>query len=185
MSIPNYLTLFRIVLIPVLVLVFYLPVDWSAAVSASIFAVAALTDWLDGYLARRLQQTSAFGAFLDPVADKLIVAVALVLLVQKYPMVWMVLPAVLIIVREILISALREWMAGQGQQAKVAVSQLGKWKTTLQLLALTLLLAHTPALGDEWYWVGLGVLYGAMVLTVWSMWVYIWAALPVLLCRIE
>ncbi len=132
-NIPNILTLLRIVLIPVLVVVFYLPGPWSYQISALIFGVAAITDWLDGYLARRLQQTSPFGAFLDPVADKLMVAVALVLLVQDNPSELFAVPAAVIIGREIVISALREWMAEIGARTRVAVSIVGKVKTTLQM----------------------------------------------------
>nr|MDQ3958755.1 CDP-diacylglycerol--glycerol-3-phosphate 3-phosphatidyltransferase [Pseudomonadota bacterium] len=129
MNIPNTLTLVRIALIPIFVIVFYLPIKWSHVATAVIFALAALTDWLDGYLARRLGQTSALGAFLDPVADKLMVAVVLVFLLQQNPSPWLALPAAIIIGREITISALREWMAELGVRARVAVSSLGKIKT--------------------------------------------------------
>ena len=144
-NVPNLLTMLRLVLIPVFVLVYYLPYAWSHAASAGVFALAAVTDWLDGYLARRLDQTSAFGAFLDPVVDKLMVAVALVLLVQTHPTKLFAIPAAVIVGREIAISALREWMAGIGGRAKVAVSIIGKIKTTAQMLALLLLLWHNPA----------------------------------------
>jgi CDP-diacylglycerol--glycerol-3-phosphate 3-phosphatidyltransferase/cardiolipin synthase len=130
-NIPNILTLLRIFLIPVFVVVFYLPVPWARPLCALIFTVAALTDWLDGYLARRWGQTSPLGAFLDPVADKLMVAIALVLLVQAEATVLFALPAAVIIGREITVSALREWMAEVGARAKVAVSMTGKVKTAL------------------------------------------------------
>ena len=135
--IPNILTYGRILAIPVLILVFYLPVEWSATAATIIFMVAAFTDWLDGYLARRWDQTSAFGAFLDPVADKLIVAAALIILVEHNPTsaesIYLALPTIVIIGREIAISALREWMAEIGERAAVAVSMIGKVKTAVQI----------------------------------------------------
>jgi CDP-diacylglycerol--glycerol-3-phosphate 3-phosphatidyltransferase len=180
MNIPNILTLLRILLIPVLVGVFYLP--WGANVLATlVFALAALTDWFDGYLARRWNQTSAFGAFLDPVADKLVVAVALVLLVEAHSTVWMAIPAAVIIGREITISALREWMAEIGQRATVAVSMIGKIKTTAQMTALLMLLYEEPLLGIPIYEIGFVSLYIAAILTLWSMFVYLRAAWPLLM----
>ena len=137
MNIPNLLTLLRVLLIPIFILLFYLPTSWSYLTASAVFALAAATDWLDGYLARRLGQSTPFGAFLDPVADKLMVAVALVLLVEEHANLWLTLPAVIIIGREIVVSALREWMAELGARAQVAVSNLGKWKTAAQMLALT------------------------------------------------
>jgi CDP-diacylglycerol--glycerol-3-phosphate 3-phosphatidyltransferase/cardiolipin synthase len=180
-SIPNFLTLLRIALIPVLIVVFYLPVHGANILSTAVFALAAITDWLDGYLARRWNQTSAFGAFLDPVADKLVVAVALVLLVEQHPTPWMVLPATVIIGREITVSALREWMSELGQRAKVAVSNVGKIKTTAQMIALLMLLYHKPLFGLPVYEIGYVLLYIAALLTLWSMFVYLRAALPILL----
>jgi len=177
-SIPNFLTLLRIALIPVLIGVFYLPFSWTNILSTAVFALAAITDWFDGYLARRWNQTSAFGAFLDPVADKLVVAVALVLLVEKHPTPWMVLPAAVIIGREITVSALREWMAELGQRAKVAVSNIGKIKTTAQMAALLMLLYHKPLFGLPIYQIGYLLLYISAILTLWSMFVYLRAALP-------
>ena len=117
LNIPNILSLTRIAVVPVFVVVFYLPFAWANVATAAIFAIAAFTDWLDGYLARRLNQTSRFGAFLDPVADKLLVAVALILLVAADPTPWLTIPAIIIIGREIAISALREWMAEIGERA--------------------------------------------------------------------
>ena len=140
MNVPIAFTLFRIALIPVIVVVFYLPVSWANEVCAIAFALAALTDWIDGFLARRLKQITIFGAFLDPVADKLMVAVALVLLVQANPEMWVALPAAIIIGREIAISALREWMARIGEHRRVAVVMLGKFKTFCQLAAIILML---------------------------------------------
>ena len=139
-SLPNILTLARIAMIPVFVVMFYLPVSWSNVACAGIFGLAALTDWLDGYLARKWQQTSAFGAFLDPVADKLMVATALILLVEQEPSPILAIPAAVIIGREITVSALREWMAELGERAQVAVNSLGKFKTIAQMIALLLLL---------------------------------------------
>ena len=177
---PNILTLVRIILIPVLVLVFYLPGEWSYQISAAIFGAAALTDWLDGYLARRLRQVSVFGAFLDPVADKLMVAVALVLLVQDNPSPLFAIPAVIIIGREIAISALREWMSEIGERTKVAVSVIGKVKTITQMVAILLLLYKVPLGPLPTHDVGLVLLYVAAILTLWSMFVYLRAAWPIL-----
>lgn len=142
MNIPNILTVMRVALIPVFILVFYLPFSWSYWAASAVFAFASFTDWLDGYLARRLNQSTPFGAFLDPVADKLLVAVALLLLVVEHSNIWLTLPAIIIICREIMVSALREWMAELGERANVAVSNLGKWKTAAQMVALIILLAN-------------------------------------------
>ena len=179
-TVPNILTLLRIILIPVLVLVFYLPGQWSYQLSAAIFGLAALTDMLDGYLARRLRQISVFGAFLDPVADKLMVAVALVLLVQDNPSPLFAIPAVVIIGREIAISALREWMSEIGERTKVAVSVIGKIKTITQMVAILLLLYKLPLGPLPTHDVGLVLLYVAAILTLWSMFVYLRAAWPIL-----
>ncbi|MDX1608766.1 MAG: CDP-diacylglycerol--glycerol-3-phosphate 3-phosphatidyltransferase [Halofilum sp. (in: g-proteobacteria)] len=168
-TLPTVLTLARIALVPVLVLLFYLPFEWSRPAAALAFALAGLTDWLDGYLARRLDQHSPFGAFLDPVADKVMVAVVLVMLVEADPHVWLALPAMVIIGREIVVSALREWMAELGQRAQVAVSAFGKLKTTLQITALLLMLYHEPLLGLPIYTIGFVLLYVAALLTLYSM----------------
>ncbi len=181
MNIPTGLTLLRIALIPVFVGAFYLPFSWTHLLTTAIFALAAITDWLDGYLARRWNQTSAFGAFLDPVADKLIVVVALVLLTQAHPSPWMAIPAVIIIGREITISALREWMAELGQRAQVAVSKIGKIKTTAQMIALLMLLYREPLFNLPILQMGYVSLYIAALLTLWSMLLYLRAALPILL----
>jgi CDP-diacylglycerol--glycerol-3-phosphate 3-phosphatidyltransferase len=184
LNIPNSLTVLRIGLIPVFVLFFYLPVGWSHLLTTAIFALAAATDWLDGYLARRLGETSVFGAFLDPVADKLMVATALVLLVDRNPTAYhgilMAVPAAIIIGREITISALREWMAEVGAARKVAVSYIGKVKTTAQMTSLLLLLYREPLYGIDMAEVGFYLLYVAALLTLWSMTVYLMAAWPVL-----
>ena len=176
LNVPNILTLLRIGLIPLFVVVFYLPFSWAYPTSAMIFALAALTDWLDGFLARRLNQTSAFGAFLDPVADKLMVVVALVMLVDVHGSLLLVIPAVIIIVREIAISALREWMAAIGQAKTVAVSMIGKVKTALQMIALLFLLYHWPFLGLPTHALGMLLIYVAAGLTLWSMVLYLKAA---------
>lgn len=176
MNIPNLLTLFRIVLIPVFAIIFYLPFKGNHVVSAVIFALAAFTDWLDGYLARSLQQTSKLGAFLDPVADKLIVAVALVLLVGEQGIPYLAIPAAIIVGREIVVSALREWMAELGRRTSVAVSYVGKVKTVMQMLALIFLIAYKPG-GMPWLGVvGYVLLYVAAILTLWSMFIYLKAA---------
>ena len=174
-NIPNILTLMRVLLIPVLVLLAYLPAfPWQHWVTAGVFVLAAVTDWFDGYLARALNQTSAFGRFLDPVADKLMVAAALLVLVQAHPTIWVVVPAIVIISREITISALREWMAEIGKRAHVAVSQIGKWKTTAQMTSIAVLLVRHPLLD----YIGYVLLYVAVVLTIWSMMIYLKAAWP-------
>ena len=177
-QLPNLLTWSRIWLIPALVLVFYLPYDWAPAVSAVLFVLAAVTDWLDGYLARLWGQTSAFGAFLDPVADKLLVAVALILIVQAHPTPWTAVSAAIIIGREITISALREWMAAIGEATSVKVQFIGKLKTTAQMVALTLLLYGQPLFGLPVTAIGLGLLSLAVLLTLWSMVLYLRAAAP-------
>ncbi|WP_421684642.1 CDP-diacylglycerol--glycerol-3-phosphate 3-phosphatidyltransferase [Stutzerimonas urumqiensis] len=177
MNIPNLLTLLRVALIPIFILLFYLPFGWSYLAASFVFLIAALTDWLDGYLARRLQQSTPFGAFLDPVADKLMVAVALVLLVEEHANLWLSLPATIIIGREIVVSALREWMAELGARAQVAVSNLGKWKTAAQMTALVILLGNPPTM-SAWVWLGYALLVVAAALTLWSMVAYLMAAWP-------
>jgi CDP-diacylglycerol--glycerol-3-phosphate 3-phosphatidyltransferase/cardiolipin synthase len=180
-NIPNILTLLRIVLIPVFVLLFYLPVEWARFSCALIFAIAAVTDWLDGYLARRWGQVSPFGAFLDPVADKLMVSVSLLLLVQADPTPALAIPAAVIIGREITISALREWMAELGERAQVAVSVIGKFKTAVQMVAILLLIYADPIAGIPIFTVGFVLLYVAALLTLWSMILYLKSAWPSLL----
>ncbi|MDT4331749.1 CDP-diacylglycerol--glycerol-3-phosphate 3-phosphatidyltransferase [Methylomonas sp. MED-D] len=175
-TIPTYLTLLRIALIPLLAIVFYLPWDYSKLACTSIFLVAGLTDWLDGYLARKMDMQTAFGAFLDPVADKLMVAFVLVLLVQAEANPYLAIPAAVIIGREIAIASLREWMAEIGQRAKVKVSQLGKWKTTAQMAAISLLLYRDDLFGLPINSMGYWLLYLSAVLTLWSMVNYLVAA---------
>lgn len=178
LTVPTMLTLLRIVLIPVLVLVFYLPFKGANLAAAAIFAFASFTDWADGWIARRYNQFSAFGAFLDPVADKLMVAVALMLTVQKHPTVWMALWAAVIIGREIAVSALREWMAELGQRAKVKVATIGKVKTVVQMVALIFLLYQAPLLGLPIFTIGEWLLAAAALLTLWSGFAYLRAAWP-------
>lgn len=178
-TIPNIITLVRVLLIPVFVLVYYLDWQWAHQTAAFIFWLAAVTDWLDGYLARKLQQTSAFGAFLDPVADKLIVAAALIMITESYASIWITVPAILLMSREIYVSALREWMGQQGKRNVVEVSFIGKAKTMAQMLALIGLLSELEQIqGFSLYWVslGYGLLYVAAVLSVWSMVAYTVAA---------
>ena len=177
-NLPNILTLLRMALIPVFVVCFYLPTGWAREAATAIFVLAAVTDWLDGYLARRLQVVSAFGAFLDPVADKLMVATALVLLVQADPSIMMAAAAAVIIGREIAISALREWMAEVGSRTRVAVSEIGKFKTAAQMTAISLLIYRDDLFGFPVYTVGLVLLYVAVALTLWSMTLYLRAAWP-------
>lgn len=178
-NIPNTLTWLRIVLIPFFLLAFYLPFSYSRIIAAFLFLLAAFTDWLDGFLARQLKQSSAFGAFLDPVADKLMVAVALIMLVSQYPTLWMAIPGMVIVCREIVISALREWMAELGKRAVVKVSIIGKIKTVVQMIALLVLISQPTELTPI-VMVGIGLMYVAVLLTLWSMLVYLFFAWKVL-----
>ncbi|WP_394205474.1 CDP-diacylglycerol--glycerol-3-phosphate 3-phosphatidyltransferase [Shewanella waksmanii] len=172
-NVPIALTLFRLFLLPVFVVVFYLPYSWSAFAAAFIFWLAAVTDALDGYAARKLKQSTRFGAFLDPVADKIMVTTALVLLVAQYNNIWLTLPALFMIGREIVISALREWMAELGKRGAVAVSWIGKYKTAAQMVAITGLIWQP----NQWLtYLAMALFYVAAILTFWSMVVYIRAA---------
>jgi CDP-diacylglycerol--glycerol-3-phosphate 3-phosphatidyltransferase len=180
LTIPTMLTLLRIALVPVLVLFFYLPYHWSNMACVVIFVLAAVTDIADGVIARKTGQTSRFGAFLDPVADKIMVSTALVLLVQRqdtYQALFAVAAAI-IIGREITISALREWMSEIGESALVTVTGVGKLKTIFQMTAISFLFYH-----DNMWWIpikpiGEILLYTAAALTLWSMWSYVRAAWP-------
>lgn len=173
LNIPIGLTFFRLILIPFFVIANYIPSDWSRFIATLLFVIAAITDWFDGYLARRWQQTTRFGAFLDPVADKVMVLVALALVVEHFHVWWITLPAATIMVRELVISALREWMAEIGKRNVVAVSWIGKVKTALQMLALVgLLWRANPLITD----LGIAALYIATFLTFWSMYQYLAAA---------
>jgi CDP-diacylglycerol---glycerol-3-phosphate 3-phosphatidyltransferase len=177
-NVPNTLTWIRIAAIPLIVVLFYAPYSWADPAAGLLFAAAGITDSLDGYFARRLGQTSRLGAFLDPVADKLIVAVALVLLVSKDPRALIALTAAVTIGREIAVSALREWMAEIGQRRKVAVSQLGKYKTTLQIIGLSMMLYRRDLVGLPTYLAGVTFTVLAAVLTLSSMVAYLRAAWP-------
>lgn len=186
LNIPNILTLARIALIPVFLVIAYWPPAIGIAehhggmmrhlILTAVFVLAAVTDWLDGYLARTLNQSSAFGRFLDPVADKLMVAAALIVLVQWQPNISMAFAAIVIISREITVSALREWMAELGARTNVAVSTVGKYKTAFQMIAITVFLLNWPPLEMLAY----ALLYTAVVLTLWSMFIYLKAAWPYL-----
>jgi CDP-diacylglycerol--glycerol-3-phosphate 3-phosphatidyltransferase/cardiolipin synthase len=183
LNIPILLTWLRIILIPLLIAVYYVPESWFYGVERNliatiIFVVAAVTDWLDGYLARRLNQTSAFGAFLDPVADKLMIAAALIVLVQLGRVDAII--ASIIIGREITISALREWMAQIGAHKSVAVSMIGKIKTAAQMVAIPLLFYHVPLRGFDVRGAGVWLSYLAAVLTLWSMVYYLRKAWPLI-----
>jgi CDP-diacylglycerol--glycerol-3-phosphate 3-phosphatidyltransferase len=177
-NLPNTLTWLRIAAIPLIVLLFYAPYHWSDPAAGLLFVAAGITDSLDGYFARRLGQTSRLGAFLDPVADKLIVAVALVLLISKDTRALIVLTAVVIIGREITISALREWMAEIGARRKVAVSQLGKLKTVLQIVGLSMMLYRLSLFGIPIYRLGVVLTELAAAATLISMVAYLRAAWP-------
>ncbi len=180
MNLPNILTFARILLIPIFVLVYILPGPGTYLVSALLFGLAAFTDWLDGYLARRLNQTTPFGAFLDPVADKLIVVSALVVLIGHHASLWLTLPGLVIIGREIVISALREWMAEMNRRGIIAVTWFARVKTTVQMVAIVVLLANPPVFDRPWVLTGYGLLYLAAVMTLISMALYIRAAWPTL-----
>jgi CDP-diacylglycerol--glycerol-3-phosphate 3-phosphatidyltransferase len=169
MNLPLYLTWLRILAIPVVVLIYFMPFHFAHPVASIIFALAAFTDWLDGYLARVLNLTTSFGAFLDPVADKLLVTTVLVLIVNAHLVSFIAVPTMIIIGREITISALREWMAEIGQRRHIAVAFLGKVKTTVQLIALILLLWVSKNSPDSLVYLGIISLWVAAVLTLWSM----------------
>lgn len=197
-NIPNLLTLFRIFLIPAIVAIYYSPrfLGWPEDAHVWLFVffvVAAITDWFDGYLARKLDQSTPFGALLDPLADKLMVGVVLVVLVDKFDSIWITIPAAIIVMREILVSGLREWMAEIGERATVKVSWIGKFKTTFQMVGLALLLlfngdvaqiASSEGISYSGEFIlsagGIGFLVIATVLTLWSMVKYLIAAWPYL-----
>ena len=179
-TIPTALTLFRILLLPVMVVVFYAGFRGANIAAAAIFIAAALTDWLDGWVARRYDMGSAFGAFLDPVADKLMVAVTLFLLVQENPTPLMAVTSAVIVGREISISALREWMAEIGERATVRVAAVGKIKTLMQIVAIVVLLYQHDLEGLRLFHVGEALLVLAAGLTIWSGLQYVRAAWPIL-----
>lgn len=187
---PNLLTIVRILLIPLMVLVFYLPFAWAHLAAAIIFLIGSITDWLDGYLARYLKQTTKLGAFLDPVADKLMVSTALILIVAEpvfhfvsvtnevisIPRAIITIPSAVIVAREIIVSALREWMAELGKRQSVAVTKLAKVKTAMQMVALVIMLYCDNATNVTLVVSGYISLYIAAVLTIWSMFCYLKAA---------
>lgn len=173
LNIPTYLTLFRVALIPLFMVAFYLPLPYAPEITTLIFFIASITDWFDGYLARKWNQTTRLGAFLDPVADKVLVAIALVSVVEYYHTWWITIPAGIMITREIIISALREWMAELGERANVAVSIWGKVKTMAQMLALGGLLWRQSSLMEMLAFI---LLYVAVFLTIWSMFQYLKAS---------
>jgi CDP-diacylglycerol--glycerol-3-phosphate 3-phosphatidyltransferase/cardiolipin synthase len=177
-NLPNILTVARIVAVPLVIALFYWEHPWSNPLAAAVFIAAALTDTLDGYLARKLGITTPLGEFLDPVADKLMVGTALVLLVGHDPSKLIVITAIIIIGREITVSALREWMAQLGARGKVAVSGMGKLKTTMQMTGLSMMMFRNDVFGMPVYEIGVVLLVFAAVLTLWSMGSYMRAAWP-------
>jgi CDP-diacylglycerol---glycerol-3-phosphate 3-phosphatidyltransferase len=182
MNLPNILTLSRIIMIPLMVFCFYFwPADNAHYIAGWVFMIASFTDFADGYLARKLNQSTPLGAFLDPVADKLSVVIALALLIEHYATILLTLPAIIIIGREVVISALREWMAELGQRAEVAVSSIGKVKTFLQMSSITMVMGFAE---DHWMGIlGMVGLYAAAALTIWSMVEYLRAAWPQLTAK--
>ena len=176
LNVPNALTFLRMLFIPVIVAIFYIPWVWNHYLCALVFFIAGATDWLDGMLARKLGQVTRFGAFIDPVADKLMVAVSLAMLIEGFHTPWVTIPAIIIIGREIVISALREWMAEIGKRNSVSVNVVGKLKTMAQMLAIFMLLVAGFKIFSWFTWVGVIALYIAAVLTIWSMCVYLYAS---------
>lgn len=177
---PNILTIIRVALIPVMIVFFYLPYEWSRFIACWVFVAASITDFLDGYYARKHGTFSKFGAFLDPVADKLTVTTALVILLQDHPTILMMIATAIIIGREITISALREWMAELGERGAVNVAMIGKIKTVFQMTAIGFLLYEADLWFIPVYNIGLVLLYVAAGLTLYSMYVYLKAAWPMM-----
>jgi CDP-diacylglycerol--glycerol-3-phosphate 3-phosphatidyltransferase len=180
LNLPLILTLLRVAVIPVVLGLFYVPWAHARQIATVLYAAAAITDWLDGYLARRWNQTTRFGAFLDPVADKLLVAICLVMLLRDDPGSLLGVLVAIIIGREITISALREWMAELGARTSVAVSWVGKWKTAVQMTAIGMMIWQIRTFGVPWYDVGYWLLFVAAALTIWSMVNYLRAAWPMM-----
>ncbi|RLA07524.1 MAG: CDP-diacylglycerol--glycerol-3-phosphate 3-phosphatidyltransferase [Gammaproteobacteria bacterium] len=179
-NIPNTLTAMRILLLPLIIILFYSDIENARPFSCLLFAIISITDWLDGYLARALNQESELGAFLDPVADKLLVIVVLLLLLEDNPQFWLTLPIMVIICREVIISALREWMAKLGETRSTAVNFIGKIKTTSQMLALGFMLYQQPLLSMPNYEIGIILLYASAILTIYSMFFYIYKSLHII-----
>lgn len=180
-ALPMWMTWTRVVLIPIFVLVYYAPIEQARLIAGWLFLIAAITDWLDGYFARKLGVSSPLGAFLDPVADKLMVAAALVMVAVEYQAFWVTLSAIVILMREVSISALREWMAENNAREVVAVSGLGKIKTATQMAALTWLIYGGTLWGIDWGMIGFPMLYLAAVLTLITWVQYTRAAIPVIM----
>jgi CDP-diacylglycerol--glycerol-3-phosphate 3-phosphatidyltransferase len=180
LNLPLILTMMRVAVIPIVLGLFYVSWPHARQTAAVLYGAAAFTDWLDGYLARRWNQTTKFGAFLDPVADKLLVAVCLVMLLRDAPGNLLGVLVAVIIGREITISALREWMAELGARTSVAVSWVGKWKTGFQMTAIGMMIWQTPTFGLPWYAMGYWLLFVAAALTIWSMVNYLRAAWPMM-----
>jgi len=178
MNIPTKLTVLRIIFVPLVAVVYVLPFWWCHAVAAVLFFLAIITDWFDGYLARKLNQMTKLGAFLDPVADKIIISTLLVLVSAYYASVWVSIPAVIIVAREIVISALREWMAEIGSKTKVGVRYIGKVKTTFQAISIIGLVMYTPSLPAVLFYLSLLLFYVSAILTIWSMFIYLKTAWP-------
>lgn len=181
MNLPNVLSLLRLAAVPLMVVAYLLPLEWSGILAAAVFGLASLTDLLDGYLARRLGQETILGAFLDPVADKVLTATALVMLIGEHGNPWITLPGIVIIGREILVSALREWMAEMNRRGIVRVNTLGKLKTLMQMLAIGVLLIADPAPNNPLTLTGYALLVVSAVFTLWSMLQYLRVAWPTLI----
>lgn len=179
-NLPNILTVSRVLLIPVMLLFFYLPFEWNRVAACTVFFFASITDFFDGYFARKHNTYSRFGAFLDPVADKITVSTALIILLQDDPTIWMMIATVIIIGREITISALREWMADLGERTTVNVAYIGKVKTLFQMFSIGFLLYKNDLWNMPVYAIGLTLLYIAAALTLWSMYIYLKAAWPMM-----
>ena len=179
-NLPNILTVSRVILIPVMLIFFYLPVEWNRIAASFIFGLAGMTDFLDGYFARKHKTFSKFGAFLDPVADKLTVTTALIILLQDHPTILMMIATAVIVGRELTISALREWMADLGERTTVNVAFVGKIKTVFQMFAIGFLLFEHDLWGIPVFTIGLSLLYIATALTLWSMFIYLKAAWPMM-----
>ena len=180
LTIPNLLTSLRIGAIPLVVLIYYLPGAWSGQAAGLLFGLAAVTDWFDGFLARKLGQTSKFGEFLDPIADKLLVSTSLIVLLQSDPKIYLAIVAAIIIGREVAVSALREWMSELGSRATVKVTYFAKWKTALQMFGIGFMLYRTPSFGVPVYSIGQLLLAVAAGLTLWSMVEYLKASWPII-----
>ena len=178
-------TILRVVAIPVFIAIYYSSLPYSNAIASVIFVLACITDWLDGYLARKLNQASKFGAFLDPVADKLLVVVALVMLCANFSSPWFVAPAAIMVAREVLISALREWMAENNARDAVAVGFVGKIKTTVQMVAIAILLAAGDNAAQWFILLGYITLYVSAVFALWSMTIYLKSAWPMLTAELK